>query len=205
MFTTSGPGRQECGTRTRIWCVSWLPRPVRGGGGQFERAGSCCYENGLGNSPGCNGLQGHAQSSQDRFPHAGQPAGAGTVDHRALGRDRSLQQLLQPMPASPSTSCTMDRHTRRTRPSWYRPQQDHQGHHRQGEVDERIPGPVRPGVGLPRHADRTPGDQRSGLEGAAVEPVEIRRRCRAYADKYFGIQREEFAAWASSGTGSSRT
>ena len=80
-------------------------------------------------------------------------------------------------------------------PHGHRAQQDPQGH--RGEVADDA-GPrrrLRPGLGLPRPADRAPGRQgarpRQGRDRRAQRDgsVEKRRRCREYAREFIDIQR----------------
>ena len=54
----------------------------------------------------------------------------------------------------------------RQRPPRHGAQQDHQGRHRQAPVHGRPPRALRPGLGLPRHADRAPGAARPRPRGA---------------------------------------
>ncbi len=81
----------------------------------------------------------------------------------------------------------------RQRPPRHGAQQDHQGRDREAAAHGRPPRALRAGLGLPRHADRAPGAARPRTRRrASMSRLEIRRRCRAFAEKYYRIQREQF-------------
>ena len=110
-------------------------------------------------------------------------------------RGMNLYQLIREKSAGPPEVRAARRTAVRQRQDSHRPraQQDPQGHRREVEDDARLRLAVRPGLGLPRPADRARRRQGARLEARTrCRAAEIRRACRQFAAKYVDIQREDF-------------
>ena len=60
-------------------------------------------------------------------------------------------------------------------------------------IDGRLRRALRAGLRLPRPADRAQGRSRAGAEEArACRRADIRRACRAYAERFIGVMTDEF-------------
>ena len=119
-----------------------------------------------------HGLQSYAEPATHRLPDEGQPAAAGAGDAAALERDRAVPPDARPQRRTAALRAARRPAVRqRQHPPRPHAQQGAEGHRRQIALDGGMARALRPGLGLPRLADRAPGREaaRTRQEGGDAE------------------------------------